>query len=557
MNTDNTRMTMNPHHLRPNHQHLRPNHHLLMVLMAYKIISQIWIPYQDGYSDARTHGKTVLSRLLQEYYESIGRTVFLLPMWPRVKSRGETPWMQLGLRVKEFYPEFVTWDLVPENSVVIIDEAQRSYGNGIFWCGLLKDLTMGYSSYKIKFCLFCSYGSPQSGVQSDWQKVNYIPPSLGLQRRVTLTPQLGSAAPDFGLFYTKEETFDAISLATEKTYDEPFELDDAAKAFVYDLTNGHPGGVVAVVDYLQFRYRPDLKRRKIRTITLKHVLDALSDEDRFFQYINSHGVYRSFPDMDIEQNVRELLGEIVAKGSSKFDPDEKDADADVQDADPDVRKAAMEKCYKKGWIHRVTEGAEQDGPDVVVLPSRLHEKWSEWYLGTKTNPISTDYDTLEKVCWEVLRNFSQTNLRNAVANKTLSTAAQPRPMDGQYQDEFYRAFYEVVGKGRPLCSEWSKSGDGRVDFYIPEKKWVIELLRDHDRIEKHIARFHSGGTYHDWLQTKEVLDWIIIDCASEPPEHAYSEPRFWTAVFSDEFSLLQIWNHRKQPLFPEPICLHN
>lgn len=69
----------------------------------------------------------------------------------------------------------------------------------------------------------------------------------------------------------------------------------------------------------------------------------------------------------------------------------------------------------------------------------------------------------------------------------------------------------------PIASEWSRTIDGRIDFYIPEKRWAVELLRDHSNIGEHVSRFKTGGTYYPWLQEKMVEDWIVIDCATTLP----------------------------------------
>ena len=132
-------------------------------------------------------------------------------------------------------------------------------------------------------------------------------------------------------------------------------------------------------------------------------------------------------------------------------------------------------------------------------------------------------------------------------------------MEAQYQDEFYRSFNHLAGRGVPICSEWSRTSDGRVDFYIPEKKWAIELLRDHARVNEHISRFKEGGRYYPWLKENMVEDWIIIDCASSPPLQGeflsisaiparpahnlveYTEPRIWTAVFANDYSELRVY----------------
>ena len=65
-----------------------------------------------------------------------------------------------------------------------------------------------------------------------------------------------------------------------------------------------------------------------------------------------------------------------------------------------------------------------------------------------------------------------------------------------YPDEFYKAFNIVVRRGVPISSEWSGTKDDRVDFQIPEKKWAVELLRDHSRVDEHISRFKEGRKYH-------------------------------------------------------------
>ena len=40
----------------------------------------------------------------------------------------------------------------------------------------------------------------------------------------------------------------------------------------------------------------------------------------------------------------------------------------------------------------------------------------------------------------------------------------------------------MAGRAVPIFSQWSRTEEGRVDFYIPEKKWAVELLRDHDKV---------------------------------------------------------------------------
>ena len=166
------------------------------------------------------------------------------------------------------------------------------------------------------------------------------------------------------------------------------------------------------------------------------------------------------------------------------------------------------------------------------------------------------------------------NLKHSTTNKILSTAAQPRPVEAQYQDEFYRSFCKLAGRGVPISTEWARTNSGRVDFFIPEKKWAVELLREYDRVDDHIRRFQKGGQYFQWLEKKDVDDWIVINCATSVPTSGlfasifrifinladkfivHDECRLFHAIFLNDFTELHIFNHKKEILCG-PICLTN
>lgn len=143
-------------------------------------------------------------------------------------------------------------------------------------------------------------------------------------------------------------------------------------------------------------------------------------------------------------------------------------------------------------------------------------RYIEYLIGTKQTPFPDQkFPTIQTLCTAILERFSAKNLRLCVQGK-LSTAGKPRPLEAQYQDEFYRAFNSVVPPGVPISSEWSRKGDGRIDFWIPQKRWGIELLRDHNRVNEHCDRFKKGGRYYSWIEDGLLEDWIIIDCATSP-----------------------------------------
>jgi hypothetical protein len=63
---------------------------------------------------------------------------------------------------------------------------------------------------------------------------------------------------------------------------------------------------------------------------------------------------------------------------------------------------------------------------------------------------------------------------------------------------------------------------GRIDFHIKEMKWVIECVRDGDKIDEHIERFRQGGRYHKWIKSGEIKDYIILDFRTSKPRKARS-----------------------------------
>ena len=146
-----------------------------------------------------------------------------------------------------------------------------------------------------------------------------------------------------------------------------------------------------------------------------------------------------------------------------------------------------------------------------------HLRYVEYSIGITSKPLPARFDLLSKIMQRDFQWILYLNLRHSSKGKKVSTASQPRSVEAQYQDDFYRGFIHVAGRGVPISSEWSRTKDGRVDFYIPEKKWAIELLRDHDKVDEHISRFKEGGKYHPWLKKNMVKNWIIIDCATSLP----------------------------------------
>ncbi|PLN79533.1 hypothetical protein BDW42DRAFT_172707 [Aspergillus taichungensis] len=482
-------------------------------------------------------GKTTLSQLLRDSLIKQGKRVFLLPFWTPLEnfnSARPEAWTALHNMLTQKFSDPSISDYLGEESVLIVDEAQMSYGDMFFWNGIIKERSDGLIKHKIRICLFCSFGSPSTGVDD----VIYTPHRIFPEQRVTITPQPDPDSPQIGLFYTETEFSDVISRLAQHRFTEIFTLDDEAKSYLFSLTNGHPGGLESMMAYIYYVYRHRMKREEVFLITEQAIIDGVErDEDSTFQFLLKCSVARSFPPESLlTPESADVLSTIAENGSISW-----------------TKRPGLETCYRNGWVHRMPVSKTHEVGsmcDIGILPSRLHEKWIEHIIGKRRNPLPTHFANLIQLCIAVLRGFSAINLKHSTDGKTMSSAAKPRPLEGQFQDEFYRVFNKLAGRGVPICTEWSRTSAGRVNFWIPEKGWAIEFLRDYDRIDEHVLRFKKGGRYYQWLEEKAVTDWIVINCATTPPSCVHSESNLIHAVYQNDYTELQIFDHRGSVLGP-------
>ncbi|KAI9037477.1 uncharacterized protein KD926_000271 [Aspergillus affinis] len=480
-------------------------------------------------------GKTVLAMLLCDALKKRGRPVHLLDGWERPLQSFATspsdPWGAFrNMLLQEFPDVAISYNLGKE-SVLIVDEAQMSYGDMIFWNKIIKERMDDGLGFKIRICLFCTYGSPRTAVER--QEFGYTPRNFGQAQRVTLTPQLGIDSPQIGLFYTKSEFNDVISRIIRYKFIESFTLNNDAKRYLFSLTAGQPGGLESVMSYIYKEYRHALKHREISVISEQHVVDCIErDENSTFRHLIVCSVGRSFvPREALAPDVARILSNIVAEQSIPWNG-----------------APALRTCYSNGWIYRML--TNDDCEEVAIFPSRLQAKWVEHIIGNQRSPLPPRYTNLRQLCLEILIRFSVMNLKHSTEGKKLSNAALPRPVEAQYQDEFYRVSCDVAGRGVPISSEWSSTSSSRVDFWIPEKKWAIELLRDYDRVEDHLRRFRNGGKYYEWLENRAVVDYIVINCATTRPTPAQAnpDPNLIHAIFENDYKEVQMFCHDGTPL---------
>lgn len=108
--------------------------------------------------------------------------------------------------------------------------------------------------------------------------------------------------------------------------------------------------------------------------------------------------------------------------------------------------------------------------------------------------------------------------------RRLGPSGQIRPPEAAFQDEFYRSYWIEIGPGVRICSEWTGTEQGRIDFIIVEPGWGIELLRDGNRLRDHYNRFRENGAYYPWIKRGLIKDWLLLDCRHSYPATTCNAP---------------------------------
>jgi len=189
------------------------------------------------------------------------------------------------------------------------------------------------------------------------------------------------------------------------------------------------------------------------------------------------------------------------------------------------------------------------------------------YVSWRLTPILRQfpYATVHDMTFSILKKFNPSQLSSP---SRIGVAFSDRPLEARYQFEFYRGLFAATGGGVRICPElFTAPGArrGRVDFFIPEKKWGIELTREGSRLSEHSSRFGPGCKYGAWLDSNDMVDYMILDCRTETPKSAsprncflpskfprMTEASFldirnlFHAVFEDNFCRLTILNNMLQ-----------
>ncbi|ESZ90747.1 hypothetical protein SBOR_8860 [Sclerotinia borealis F-4128] len=124
--------------------------------------------------------------------------------------------------------------------------------------------------------------------------------------------------------------------------------------------------------------------------------------------------------------------------------------------------------------------------------------------------INSDKATLQQTCLNAIERFSPSVFHHRSPSSNGNKLGIP---EAAFQDEMYCCLnYEL--HSLPILAEYADTPDGRIDFYIFDKKWGIEILRsgNNGRLEEHASRFKPEGKYHKW---GILEDYIILNFCSK------------------------------------------
>ncbi|KAL5478279.1 hypothetical protein ACEPAI_2463 [Sanghuangporus weigelae] len=456
-------------------------------------------------------GKTTLAQLLQSYIRTVepSRHVIFVHSWPMDHNDPRWSWSR--------YLAGEGW-VRGRETIFIFDEAQMTYADDKLWLQFFKGLRL----LDARAVLFASYGSASSRIQ-----FNGSPVDIPSRSKITLRPvDHNDWLPSVGILFTEKEYWDLIQLQ----YDGSSHFDETFFRNVFKVTGGHIGAIIGFIQVVMndISYKDcDRTNAQYTWITFRQVFST----DEFMRRLtHTSGVFtRGLPlDKDVQEYTKSsALSAVVDRFPLTADMVKKD-----------IQKG-LDQCVKRGWLHtdmvRNNDGTESVG---YFFASSLHQWFVEWKLfSCRASPIPVQTNLLEFVLG-IIRLFDPVILSE---ERRIGPACIQRPPEAQYQDEFYRCSYKY-SSGSCLSFPEFGTAEGRVDFYVPSKKWGIELLRDGNQLEEHSGRFLQTGSYG---RTLEIDEFIVLDFRSSRPQLAHPHlQNLYHVVFEDVYKVVVVLDNK-------------
>ncbi|BCR93607.1 uncharacterized protein AKAW2_10653S [Aspergillus luchuensis] len=425
-----------------------------------------------------------------------------------------------------------------QRGYLLIDEAQQSYWDVALWADLFKAVDPSSQPYIV---LFMSYGSPDRGFSGFERKYMATPMIFGEGQEISLRPDINIQSPwkPVGLLMEENEAIQVIERCAPQVIPDcgPL-LTPALKQGLFKSSSGHVGLIKSLV--LALRSLPVLSKevRNRRPLEWQTISTAFfSDPMGFFRCLRSLPFSRGLPPARILQipNVAAVLKAAVASDgilTSSFAGTSKEA------------QEGLEHILANGWLHaEICDGGER-----YIFASQIHRWYCQCLFSEKRPDNQLEYDTPLQLALDVIRGFQPCQLAHAPR----SLAGSSRPLEDQYQKEFYRCLFPLLDGHVVVSPEFVVQSDikgGTIDFLITQKKWGLELLRERDRLQEHMDRFKPNGQYYTLIEKGRMDYYIVLDFTTTMPRKPNPEfqNRLYHIVFSKTYrdvSVINGWDLR-------------
>jgi hypothetical protein len=242
------------------------------------------------------------------------------------------------------------------------------------------------------------------------------------------------------------------------------------------------------------------------TYTLEQFHQDTTSFDEFCEHLSTdRGIRRGMPQSPAEyaRAMRALL-----------------LDGSINNYDKNIAEA-IRKTLGKGFLHGFVN---QDDDGHYTFPSPLHQQLWSWRLLPQTD-YQLPYQDLVSFVEAIASRFTPSQLDQL--DRRVGSASH-RPPDAQYQEECYRCIHNLTEGNVQISPEYAAaagSRPGRIDFFIPSKKWGIELTRDGGKLDEHATRFANDGAYEEWLRSSNMVDYVLLDFRSQKPTKSHPGKR--------------------------------
>ena len=183
-------------------------------------------------------------------------------------------------------------------------------------------------------------------------------------------------------------------------------------------------------------------------------------------------------------------------------------------------------CHKMGLLH-AEKLAHQRGETTFIFASPLHRKVAyRRLLGPEPEAIWPGF-SLQQICMNAISRFSPEAFRS---RQVITKKGDWKIPERAFQNELFLCLAQEL-LHLPILTEYPTIEGGRMDFFILDRRWGIEILQcgNNTTINEHIARFAPNGRYY----SLGMNDYIVLNFCPKsalPNIEVESESTYYSVI---------------------------